>query len=163
MRLPVVACLFVTAFLLTPSWATDISRQRAADERFSLFDGCRPLNVLVRPLETAAKHLGVSDRALQVAAEGALRAAGIYDPAAHNALGVFVHVAGPAFHVEIEYLRVLQDPQWHLSGHAITWQAGTNGVHGGNPNHVLATLHRHLGRFVDAFRRVNAEACNQAR
>ena len=134
---------------------------REASEHFSLFDGCRPMAVFVRPLRGEARQLGLAEEALHLAAAGRLRAAGLYDARARNAIGVGVRTTGPAFHVRAEYLRVLQAPEWGLSGHAITWESGTHGLHGGSANHVLAILHRHLDRFVGAFRRVNAEACGK--
>ena len=161
-----IACLVIFAALAPPSWAANpeiddaMRQQRAADERFALFGGCRPLGVSVRPIDAHARQMGVSQEVLHATAEGALRVAGLFDPAGHNQLGVMLRVVGSAFHLRVEYLKVLFNPALQTSGRAITWEAGTHGFHRDNPNHVLAALHRQLGRFVDAFRRVNAEACN---
>lgn len=92
----------------------------------------------MRPAGNAATALGVRDEALHLAAEGRLRVAGLYDSRAHNALGITVHVTGPAFFAQVAYLKVLLGPDWSLHGLAITWESGAYGVHRGDPNHVLA-------------------------
>ena len=174
-RVAALVWLLGWAVALVPSWAADADaettlqrmreqaretlRDPAVSEHFSLYDGCRPMTLFVRPLSAASLALGLTEETLHVVAEGHLVAAGLHDATADNALGITVRISGPVFQAQVAYLKVLLDANWDLGGYAITWEGGTNGLHGGDPNHILAVLHRHLGGFIEAFRRINAEAC----
>ena len=48
-------------------------------ERFSLFDNCSPMDLVVEGLHPAALEIGLTDASIQAALESRLRSARLYD------------------------------------------------------------------------------------
>ena len=162
-----VALAGVLAVTPVPAGAQeDDARER--QERFQLFADC----ALIVPdvnLQFSEDHdvEGLTEERLKHAIDSRLRAARLYespDPALRRTtdwtiLGVFVHVVGPAFHVEVQLRKLLRDPLTSEDGIAGTWDRSVTGTHSGGAEHIVGQVTRHLDEFLDEYLRVNESAC----
>ena len=136
---------------------------------FRLFNTCRPMALLIEELSDYAAGIGLSKEALHTAAESRLRAARLYEDRgadfAHlnvNAhLYVNVSVVRPAFHVSVQYRKVVCD-KFGEEAPATTWQSNSTGTHGGDAGYIVSSLSRRLDEFLAAYLRVNEEACGSS-
>lgn len=136
----------------------------AADDvaRFSLYADCGPMGLLVT-IDGAdgAADIGLTEDAVQAAAESRLRAGRLYlaeiEPIPF--LHVQIHVVSPAFSVRLDFRKIVQDPlsgEWH---YAETWWTGSLGTHGGEYGYILSSLSLALDNFIADYLRVNESAC----
>ena len=109
---------------------------------------------------------------MQAAAESRLRAARLYAVTGDSledvienvmkvggaCLYVYVRVVGAAFHVSVEYNKVVKD-RFGRANRAVTWVTRSTGTHGRDAGFILSDLSRHLDKFLADYLRVNEAAC----
>ncbi len=75
-------------------------------------------------------------------------------------LYILVTVSGPAFSLDTEYQKLLEDPGSGIRGHAAAWERGSVGTYGSSgANYIMSSLSRVIDEFIDEYLRVNADAC----
>lgn len=144
-------------------------------ERFALYHACFPiLHGIVGPDRDGAA-IGLTSAALRAVVDRRLRAARLdlgriafreflsrdyvkQPRAGLPTLTVRADVAGPAFHVSVEFRKNVTDA-FEAASSAATWSRGTTGAHGGDADAVLSAAGRRLDQFLDAYLRVNEAAC----
>ena len=152
----------VAALLLT---AASTSAEEVSDEdRFQIWNGCRPTRLSVEISPDDATTIGLTKSAIEVAVRSRLRAARLYtednDEAAWSYLYARVNVVGPAFGISIEYWKVVRDLlATGLDNRARTWDVASTGTHTQNPNYILSSVALYTDEFIDEYLRVNADAC----
>ena len=148
--------------LLVPHAAGQPTQAQTQRERFELFNACRPMEVLIETLPSAAADIGLTEEALQAAAESRLRAARLYtdddEKSDFASLYVNVSVTGKAFSVWVWYNKVVTDA-FDEPGRAMTHASGFMGPHGRNQRNVVGTLSQLLDDFLAVYLRVNEPAC----
>ena len=154
-------------------------------DRFQLWNGCRPVDVLVVSLSEDAGKIGLRTEYIETTVRSRLRGARIYDGVPrhdepgwlgwmvrHRRYGepflyVDISVVSLAFDVEVGFRRSVKvlltvpegmDP---LVGPATTWRTGSTGTHGRNASYILSSVSQHVDKFIDEYLRVNADACRR--
>ena len=145
------------AVLLVPSVAGQDSAPEPF-ERFQFYNACRPVGLLVEELPRDAKKIGLSTKAVRLAAESRLRAARLYTDTPTSWLLVKVLVLGDAFSVSVSFAKWVTDRSG-LSGPAPTWSSRGLGTHAGESTYIRSHLSDYLDEFLNEYLRVNAEAC----
>ena len=131
-------------------------------DRFKLWDRCRPMHLVVENLPDDATEIGLTKKAITVAARSRLRAARLYTAARGTPfLFISVNVVGAAFNVSLEYSKWMTDRASGVSRGATAWITGSTGTHGGNAPYILSSVSRHMDKFIDEYLRVNADACRK--
>ena len=152
------------AVLLVPTAAGEDDEVKRSIERFELFNACRPMRLLVEGLGDDAEAIGLTEAALQAAAERRLRAARLYTEDRERAnlakLYVNVLVVGKAFSLSVDYEKRVTDG-FGKSGTATTWTSGSAGT-ASSGGFIVSGLSGHLDRFLAAYLRVNESACGSA-
>ena len=153
--------LLPLAALLTPMAPGQDAASRR--ERFELFNACRPMQLVLDVPPDRAAAIGLTEGALQAAAESRLRAARLYTEDLERADGAYlyvnVNVVGEAFGILVKYKKMVTDAFGKV-GTATTWNSGFVGTHGsGGASFILSNLSQHLDEFLAAYLRVNEEAC----
>ena len=157
-----------------------LEQGRLLQERFELFNRCRPMWLLVEELPEDASAIGLTEDAIRATAESRLRAARLYqseerwlespDKARLNVTVSFL--ASPfrrlnqrqgttfgASLINVDFWRRLPDPRNGTSGMALTWRnASVYGVTD-NSGSVLSFLSQELDRFLADYLRVNEAHC----
>ena len=132
-------------------------------ERFQLFNGCRPMRLVVADLPSDAKEIGLNRDRLRFAAESRLRSARLHtDSRAESAsalLSIRAGVLGMSFYVQLGYAKMVSDHASGREGLAETWNAGGYGTHGKDAGYILQALSGYLDRFLAEYLRVNEPAC----
>lgn len=133
-------------------------------DRFSLFNECRPMRLIVEDLSDDSKEVSLTKERLQLAAESRLRAARLYTDSMHvsNAayLYINVNVLGRGFSMDVRYSKAVFDEASDDSGMAVTWQTGSLGTHGQDAGFIVQALSQHLDRFLAEYLRVNESDCD---
>ncbi|MDE0201648.1 MAG: hypothetical protein OXK73_04360 [Rhodospirillaceae bacterium] len=149
--------------------ATSASAEEVSDrDRFKLWNGCRPVDLVVEGLTDDSGEIGLHREDIETAVRSRLRGARIYDNDASPYLYVNVNVVGRAYAIGFEFTRYVEVaiPFWlkpegmgQLTGFASTWVTGSTGTHGSSAGFILSAVARHGDKFVDEYLRVNADAC----
>ena len=134
-------------------------------QRFPLFNECAPMRLVVEDLPGGAADIDLTEERVQTLAKNRLRAARLYNEAAHLYLYVRVGVlvsenlhAG-AYSVRVSFNKYLNDGALDLNGFAETWNSGSYGTHVGDAGYILQSLSEHLDKFILEYLRVNEDAC----
>lgn len=158
---PIVILLAAMAVVPDQASAQDPSADEA-EERFSLFNGCSPMNLSIEDVSDSAAEIGLTKERIQILAESRLRAArlfsGTLDPPNNGVLHISVLVTRGAFSFSLNYLKWVWDA-WNSYGYAATWDDGMLGEHRGNAGTVLQDLSEYLDRFLLAYLRANEAVC----
>ena len=158
------ASILIAAALLlaaAPASADAVDDLLQGQERFALWNECRPMNLIVHHDNDAA-YIGLTKEAIEITARSRLRAARLYsnDAVLLPAFGVIVDVVGAASSINVQYLKQVVDRATGSDGIAIIWNTGVIGTHGGDSNFVLSSVALYVDKFIDEYLRVNAEACD---
>ncbi|MXY68586.1 MAG: hypothetical protein F4Y47_08495 [Acidobacteriia bacterium] len=155
----ILSGLLLVALLAPGIAGQDISNRL---ERFYLFNACRPMQLVVEELDDDAADIGLTQEALQAAAESRLRAARLYAVdgirADFSHLYVNINVTPRAFSVSLAYYKWVTD-EFGQSASAQTWHSGATGTHGGDAGYIVSALSQYLDTFLAAYLRVNEESC----
>ena len=129
-------------------------------ERFELFNQCRPMRLLVEGLPESAENTGLRQDDVQAVAESRLRGARLYTfPGSGGAyLHIRVSVVERAFSIALEFRRWVLDPVNDTSGSAATWHKGSIGT-SIDADHILSGVSRLLDEFLADYMRVNESHC----
>ena len=131
-------------------------------ERFRLFNACQPMELVIEGMGTDEAAIGLTENALQAAAESRLRAARLYTGDSKKAdyayLYVHVSVVGRAHSVRVRYKKMVTDA-FGESFPATTWHIGGIGTHGGDAGFIMSFLSQQLDQFLAEYLRVNEAAC----
>ncbi len=153
----------IAALALALVVASASAEEVSDNDRFKLWNACRPMDLLVEHLGQDAADIGLTRDDIQTAVRSRLRAARLYDADAsilQPYLYVNVNVVGHAHSISFRYKKEVRDPRTDLSREAVTWQLGGLGTHySGDKNYILNFVSRHTDRFIDEYLRVNADAC----
>ena len=155
--LPTVALAIVLA---TPAGAAEKITER---DRFELWNGCRPMGLVVETLPKAATDIGLTGEAVAVAARSRLRAARLYDDDASALFWVSVGAAGTAHGIIVGYYKRVKDEASDMAQLAMTWFSGSTGMHGRNSSYVLSAVTEQVDKFIDEYLRVNESACRMSK
>ena len=149
----VVAALLLVIGTVTGS-ATTVTQ--AEIERRQLYTACAPMDFRVEDLDSkGVRETGLTRDAIMNAVESRLRAARLFaplekqDPIRQQYLYVNVHMHGPAFCVNTELLRNVENLGYGLPGVVVTvWKTGGGGTHGGNGRYVSGFVSELLDEFI---------------
>ena len=161
MRRPILPTVALVLVLAAPAGAAEKITEY---DRFSLWTGCAPVAELIDGIDGTVERLTLDRRDIATAVRSRLRAARIFDDAGLW-LVVNITVSGPAFSVDVEFMRSVEvRPKGTkaLVGMAATWESGSTETHGDNPSHILSSVSRHVDKFIDEYLRVNADACRNS-
>ena len=137
--------------------AQDVS----ADDRFELFNQCRPMRFIVKDLHADAAEIDLTEAAIQAAVESRLRSARLYDADAGPVLYLNVElVVGLLLSLRLEYMKALYDPVSEDSRLVPTWQSTSIGTQGGDAAYLLSILAGQMDGFLVEYLRVNESACD---
>ena len=121
------------------------------------------MSLTVEKLPDDAAAIGLTEDAIEVAVRSRLRAARLYSEDYHETawshLYVNVNVVDSAFGIGVEYRKDVKDLATTLELPATTWDRGSAGTHGQNPNFILSNVVQYADAFIDEYLRVNADAC----
>ena len=130
--------------------------------RFKLFNACRPMRLVIARLHDDTPAIGLTENALQAAAESRLRVARLYTEDKQKAdtaiLFVNVNVFRRAFSVDVQYLKLVTDA-FGATFPAVTRSIESTGMHGGDAGYIVQTLSQDLDKFLADYLRVNEAAC----
>ena len=144
----------VAAVLLTAASASE------ASDRFDLWNTCEPMGLFIGSLDEDAADIGLTKEAVETAVRSRLRAARLYrDSRGVPLLSVKVWVTRRAYSVKLDYLKWLRDSASGEDGGGTTWSSGSLGTHGRDSGFILSSLSQVTDRFIDAYLRVNEDAC----
>lgn len=132
-------------------------------DRFELWNACRPMILFVRGLvgDKDAAKIGLTEKDVMIAVRSRLRAARMYADKGNAVLRVSVFVGDLAFSLAVKFRKRVKDAVSGENGWATTWEAGSFGTHGGKSEYVLSTLKPHVDEFIDEYLRVNENACSR--
>ncbi len=130
-------------------------------ERFSLFAGCKPMNLIVEHLPDEAIQLGLGRDELTYVVKNKLVAANLYRKKLNpmSLLYVKVDARNGAFHVALEFHKWTYDPDIKIGELSPTWEMGWTDAHRGKDLLIVAVAAELTARFIEKFRKVNQEAC----
>ncbi len=141
--------------------AVSASAEEVSDnDRFQLWNECRPMDLVVEGLDQDAADIGLTVEEIETEVLKRLWAERLYDAERREYLYVRVTVGrSPSFSATIEYRRPVHEPVSDRMGFATTWDIGSVGTHDDGTNVILFTVWWHMDRFVDEYLWVNADAC----
>ena len=135
-------------------------------ERFRLYNRCRPVELVIEPLDDHAAGIGLTEERIRSAAESRLRGARLYADLPFRTNFAELHIrikvggaSGMAYSMEVQYRKWLSDAESGESGRAMTWESGAVGTHGRDAGHILQFLAEVMDRFLAAYLRVNEADC----
>ena len=156
---------FFAAFLV-PVLAIAAPATLATDDefdRFRLWNGCMPMQLVVETLPADAQAAGLTHHSLVVAVRSRLRAARLYTKDGPDGnwayLYVNVNISGRAFKASLSYNKRMVDLATGSRGLVETWADGSVGTHGGSGGYIRDAIESKADEFIDAYLRVNEEAC----
>ena len=130
---------------------------------FELCNVCRPVPLLIERLEPPATDIGLTKDRLQITAESRLRAARLYTDSGEESNGavlyINVSVLGPAFSLNVQYLKQMLDPIAFAAYPVPTWRKGSLGTHSGDPGFIIQDLSEKVDEFLVEYLRVNEKHC----
>lgn len=155
-----LAIALLALALVAPTAALGQTSSIPSMARFQLWDACRPMDLVVEDLSSDAVEAGLQPQDIEVAVRSRLRSARIYaEDAAAPYLYVQVSVLGRAFHIKIEYKKMVRDVSTGLAFPAATWGTGSIGTHGQDSGFILSGVSRGVDVFIDEYLRVNGPDC----
>lgn len=142
-------------------------------ERFELWNGCLPVRLYVSVTEFFAPD-AFSPSNLQSKAEAIARSklqdARLYHPGSVNlvspALYLMLFLEYEEFEIHTSYRKTVIDFATNESGYIITWTLDyephfkISRKHNTDPEYVLHRVAKHTDRFIEEYRRVNADVCS---
>ena len=128
--------------------------------RFLLFDDCRPMDVVVEPLPSDAKEIGLTEYSLRAAIESRLRAARLFDDEASSFLYLRVTVVSRVFDIVLDYRKMVYDLASEEFFKTSTWDVGTTGTHGNDAGYIRSAVSEDMDTFILEYMKVNEEACS---
>ena len=134
----------------------------SSQERFELFNKCKPMDVMVQGLASAVTDIGLRRESITAVAESKLRAARLYDD---SLLWPYLYVEvrvlrdTRVFSVSVQYRRLLFNRVTSTGGVVSAWERGSFGT--GGASFILSNLQQHLDEFLAAYLRVNEPHCGQ--
>ena len=143
--------------LASSAWTDEVTRL----DRFQLWNGCEPMQLVVESLHQDATDIGLTEEAITTAVRSRLRGTRLYDDSASQYLYVNVTVVGGAYAVKLEYNKMVFDLASDESFPATTWETGSAGTHGRNSGFILSHVSRHTDKLIDNYLRVNQDACRK--
>ena len=160
-----LAFLAFSAFLFPLSSGSAQSSVEDERERFELWTGCSPVGLAVEDLSKPenATDIGLTREEIGTSVRSRLRAARIYKRSFvdKNLPHVFVEVniARFSFNINFTFNKLLLDPVSENFGMASTWRISGTGSHSRDSGFILSRISLFTDEFVDAYLRVNADAC----
>lgn len=133
------------------------------NDRFQLWNNCRPVGLVVERLSDQAKAIGLSKSRVATAVRSRLRAARMYaQDRAMTRVYIDVQIHKRAMGITLEYWKTLKDGVSGAWGYAPTWQTGGIGTHGQNASAIISQVAEDTDKFIDEYLRVNADACGKS-
>ena len=151
------------ALALMLAMPTAAAEKVTEHDRFRLWNGCRPVFLSIGPLPTAATNIGLTRKAIEVAARSRLRSARLYDDDASTFLWVNVNATSFAHGITVGYFKWARDEASDITSMAMTWFTGSTGTHGRSAPNVLSVVTEFVDEFIDEYLRVNAAACGKSK
>ena len=161
MRIRLIMAASLAVALVSSTAVGETSAFEEQYARFKLFADCGPMLLVVEELTEPAKKIGLTEEAIQAAAESRLRSARLYSAGADPYLYIQVNVVGGGFSVILKYKKLVSDPLSGEEMYAATWDTGSTGTHSGNPGFILSIASGLLDKFLVEYLRVNEEACGK--
>ena len=145
--------------------ASTVQAQAVSDQdRFQLFNACRPMLLVVERLSSDAQAVGLTEERIQLAVESRLRAARLYTESMEKAnrayLYININVVNHAHNISVQYRKWVTDLVNNSNGYATTWDTGGAGTHGGDAGFIIQHLSSSLDEFLAGYLRVNESACD---
>lgn len=129
-------------------------------DRFELWTGCEPIDLIVENLPQDAHNIGLQRDKIIYNVRSRLRAAQLYNSESGPHLYVNVTVVGNAYSISLSLRKLLMDLNSYEIGYSETWYRGILGTHGKNAGYILSGVSQKTDEFIDEYYRVNAEDCN---
>ena len=144
----------------SPKDAEDALVSSALD-LFHLGNECKPVGLLVERLPTGAATRGLKREDIVTMVRSRLRAARLYrDHTFGPHLYVNVNVLSAAHSIRFDFNKMLNDPISGQSMLAVTWDKSLLGQDG-DVHFILGGVSQLTDEFIDAYLRVNEEACQR--
>ena len=131
--------------------------RRLEVQRFQLWHNCEPMDF--RAVFDSKYGEDDIELPLELLVLSRLRAARLYEASAMPSLSVHVHVVGQAFHVSLEYNKLVKDLASGLERSIPTWSTGSTGTYGQDIGYIVSDVSEHMDFFIDEYLRANAGAC----
>ena len=131
-------------------------------DKFKLFDGCRPMELMVS-LYPDVNEIGLTEESLRIIAESKLRAAHLYAPDAVSIFHVYVETldgASASFIAGAKYYKQVLDLGSNVSNLATMWESGDLGTHDDDKGFILTAVAEHVDEFLADYLRVNDPLCS---
>ena len=146
-------------------------------ERFQLWNRCLPVKLDVgwvnvheiEAFDAFASNLATKAEAV---ARGKLQDAGLYYPGPAKLfspkLNMILILNPLEFEIHTSYMKKVTDTTTNESGYIMTWRLEETDPyftlsreHDKDPEYILYWVDKHTDRFIEEYRRVNADACAQ--
>ncbi len=148
--------LVLLAFIARPTDATIVG-----GERFQLWNDCRPLQLVVH-LDEHPTGTDITEDSVTAAVRSRMRAAFLYteDPfeARASTLEVNINVTARSSSILVRFHKFMLDGHIGEWGHANTWIVGADDIQN-DPGSIRNAVTAAIDRFLDAYLRVNEDAC----
>ena len=149
----------VSIVLLLGGFSSSQEQELTVEERFSLFNNCMPMDVVVEGLSDDAVELGLTENSLISAVESRLRSARLYDKDASNYLYLNVSVVSPAFSIRLAYEKRLFDPVSGEFWMVETWVISGTGTHSESSTFIRSSVSEYMDEFLVDYLRINEDHC----
>ena len=157
MRLAVLSAVVAVGSIALAAYGQN---NRAEVDRFRLYTGCKPMDLVIEDLNDDTKGIGLTRDRIRVTIESRLRSARLYrsDPGPSY---LYVNVIGSSrvFSISLEFKKRLYDRLTDLTSYATTWHTGGAGSHGDNARIIPSHLSELVDEFLVEYLRVNGSAC----
>ena len=117
----------------------------------------------VRRQASDTAGIGLTEDKIAITVRSRLRTARLYsegrDETRWTRLEAWVHVVGPAYNIQVLYLKPMRDEATAFIYRHPSWEAGVTGTYGRSGDYLLSGAAELMDEFIDEYLRVNAEAC----
>lgn len=150
---------------LVAAAAPSLSDEVNDKDRFDLWTGCKPLDLVVEGLDEDALDIGLQEDDIVKSVQSRLRAARIFGASEDAVLYVHVGIlprtipSRGVYVLDFSLERLLHDQDSDLNNFATTWESGSFGIIDDGAEGILSEISKHTDEFIDEYLRVNAEAC----
>ncbi len=156
-------------------WEEKRKAREKIENRFKLYNHCRPLYLRVEPLFydlDKAEKIGVTVPIVFQMFRNRLQATRMYKgmlihmyQKGENEPYLYVNVEflkkSNAFSFSIQFRKHFVDPlSGNIQDYATTWEDGTIGIHGGDRNFILYSISEVLDNFLTDYFEANEKACD---
>ena len=164
--------MFLALILALLGAVTSVGAEESADfglsiqdreDRFMLWNTCGQINLIVEQLDDQEIEMGLTTEDIATTVRSRLRAARLYGTSGIVPV-LYMNVTavsrGLAFHIRLEFKKLVFEPISGQENIAATWDIGSTGR--GGAGYILSSVSQLTDRFIDEYLRVNEPACSRS-